>query len=91
MPDQHGRKLGKRTVAAVAIDTGPQEGAATEESVTVGNGLYLPGRIVGERGQLPGRYGIRGVHLGGTEEMGLHGGRANQVLGAAVFSRRTSA
>ena len=30
----------------------------------------------GERGQLPGRYGIRGVHPGGThiEEMGLHGG-----------------
>ena len=25
----------------------PQEGAATEESVTVGNGLYLPGRIKG--------------------------------------------
>ena len=32
MPDQHyGRTLGKRTVAAVAIDAGPQEGAATEE------------------------------------------------------------
>ena len=47
MPDQHERTLGKRTVAAVAIDAGPQEGAATEESVTVGNGLYLPGRIGG--------------------------------------------
>ena len=46
MPDQHGRTLG-RTVAAVAIDAGPQEGVATEESVTVGNGLYLPGRIGG--------------------------------------------
>ena len=47
----------------------------------------------GEWGQLPGRYGIRGVHLGGTdmEEMGSHRGRANQVLGAAVFGRRTSA
>ena len=47
----------------------------------------------GERGQLPGRYGIRGVYPGGThmEEMGPHGGRANQVLGAAVFGRRTSA
>ena len=47
----------------------------------------------GERGQLPGRYGIRGVHLGGTdmEEMGSRGGRANQVLGAAVFGRGTSA
>ena len=91
--DQHGRTLGKRTVAAVAIDAGPQESAATEESVTIGNGLYLPGRIGGERGQLPGRYGIRGVHPGGThmEEMGPHGGRANQVLGAAVFGRRTSA
>ena len=47
MPDQHGRTLFKRTVAAVAIDAGPQEGAATEESVTIGNGLYLPGRIGG--------------------------------------------
>ena len=47
MPHQHGRTLGKRTVAAVAIDTGPQEGAATEESVTIGNGLYLLGRIGG--------------------------------------------
>ena len=47
MPDQRGRTLGKRTVAAVAIDAGPQEGAATEESVTIGNGLYLPGRIGG--------------------------------------------
>ena len=47
----------------------------------------------GERGQLPGRYGIRGVHLGCTdmEEMGSHGRRANQVLGATVFGRRTSA
>ena len=47
----------------------------------------------GERGQLPGQYGIRGVHLGGTdmEEMGSRGGRANQVLGAAVFGRRMSA
>ena len=47
----------------------------------------------GERGQLPGRYGIRGVHLGGTdmEEMGSRGGRANQVLGAAVFGRGKSA
>ena len=47
MPDQHGRTLGKRTVATVAIDAGPQEGAATEESVTIGNGLYLLGRIGG--------------------------------------------
>ena len=45
MPDQRwGRTLGKRTVAAVAIDARPQEGAA-EESVMVGNGLYLPGLI----------------------------------------------
>ena len=44
-------------------------------------------------GQLPGPYGIRGVHFGCTdvEEMGSCGGRAKQVLGAAVFSRRTSA
>ena len=48
MPDQrYGRSLGKRTVSAVAIDAGPQEGAATEESVMVGNGLYLPGWIEG--------------------------------------------
>ena len=47
MPHQHGRTLGKRTVAAVAIDAGPQGGAATEESVTIGNGLYLLGRIGG--------------------------------------------
>ena len=47
MPDQHGRTLRKRTVAAVAIDAGPQGGAATEESVTIGNGLYLLGRIGG--------------------------------------------
>ena len=47
MTDQHGRTLGKRTVDAVAIDAGPQEGAATEESVTIGNGLYLLGRIGG--------------------------------------------
>ena len=47
MPNQHGRTLGKRTVAAVAIDAGPQEDAATEESVTIGNGLYPLGRIGG--------------------------------------------
>ena len=48
VPDQrYGRTLGKRTVAAVAIDAGPQEGVATEKSVTVGNGLYLPGWIEG--------------------------------------------
>ena len=47
----------------------------------------------GKRGQFPGQYGIRGVHPGGThmEEMGLHGGRADQILGAAVFGGRTSA
>ena len=47
----------------------------------------------GERGQLPGRYGIRGVHSGcaDLEEVGSCGGRANQVLGAAVLSGRTSA
>ena len=44
MSDQRwGRTLGKRTVAAVAIDAGPQEGAA----VMVGNGLYLHGCIEG--------------------------------------------
>ena len=38
---RYGRTLGKRTVAAVTIDAGPQEGAATEELVMVGNGLYF--------------------------------------------------
>ena len=47
MGEKLGQFLGKRTVAAVAIDAGPQEGAATEESVTIGNGLYLLGRIGG--------------------------------------------
>ena len=47
----------------------------------------------GERGQFPGRYGIGGVHPGGTqmEGMGPHGGRADQILGATVFGGRTSA
>ena len=47
----------------------------------------------GKRGQFPGRYRIRGVHPGGAymEEMGPHGGRADQILGAAVFGGRTSA
>ena len=48
MSDQrYGRTLWKQTVAAVTIDAGPQEGAATEDSVIVGNGLYLPGQIEG--------------------------------------------
>ena len=47
----------------------------------------------GERGQLPGRYGTWGVHSGCTyvEEVGSCGGRANQVLGAAVLSGGPSA
>ena len=47
----------------------------------------------GKRGQLPGQYGILCVHSGCTdlEEVGLCGGRANQVLGAAVLSGGTSA
>ena len=47
----------------------------------------------GKRGQFPGRYGIRGIHPGGThmEEMGPHGGQADQIMGAAVFGGRTSA
>ena len=44
----------------------------------------------GERGQLPGRYGIRGINSGWAD-LGSCGGRANQVLGVAVFSRGTSA
>ena len=52
-----------------------------------------PWKDWGEWGQFPGRYGIGGVHLGRThmEEMGPHGGRADQILGAAVFGGRTSA
>ena len=43
VPDQHNRRtLGKRAVVAGTIDAGPQEGAATEETVMLGNGLYLP-------------------------------------------------
>ena len=94
MPDQHGRTHGKRTVADVAIDAGPQEGRGVDRGVGHGRKWPLPPWTDrGERGQFPGRYGIRGVHLGGAdmEEMGSHGGRANQVLGAAVFGRRTSA
>ena len=60
----------------------------------VGNGLYLPGRIEGNGVSFDtGRHRIRGVHFGCTDvaEMVSCGGRANQVLGAAVFGRRTSA
>ena len=39
--------VGETEVAAVTIDAGPQEGTAKEESVMVGNRLYLPGRIEG--------------------------------------------
>ena len=81
----YGRTLGKRTVAAVAIDAGPQEGVATEESVLVGNGLYLPGRIEENRVSFDtGRHRIRGVHFGCTdvEKIGSCGGWANQVLGS---------
>ena len=47
----------------------------------------------GELFQFSGRYGIGGVHPGGKhmEEMGPHGGRADQILGAAVFGGRKSA
>ena len=90
MPDQHGRTLGKRTVAAVAIDAGPQEGVATEESVTIGNGLYLLGRIGGngvsflvDRGSW--------VSILAARTWRTHGGQADQILGAAVFGGRTSA
>ena len=77
MPDQHGRTLGKRTVAAVEDRKWP----------------LPPWTDRGKRGQFPGRYGIRGVHPGGThmEEMGPHGERADKILGAAVFGGRTSA
>ena len=56
----------------------------------VGNGLYLPGQIEGN--------GVSflvdtGCPFGCTdvEEMGSCRGQANQVPGAAVFGRRTSA
>ena len=46
-----------------------------------------------ERGQFPSRYGIGGIHPGGTqmEGMGPHGGRADPILGASVFGGRTGA
>ena len=48
VPDQRNRRtLGKRAVAAITIDAGSQEGAATEETVRVENGLYLPGWLKG--------------------------------------------
>ena len=67
--------------------------AAWETDSRDGKWTIPPWTDRGERGQLPGRYGIWGVHLGCTdmEEMGSRGGRANQVLGAAVFGRGTSA
>ena len=50
VPNESNRRmLGKRAVAAVTIDAGPQEGAATEETVMVGNGLYLPGWVEGNK------------------------------------------
>ena len=88
MPHQHGRTLGKRTVAAVAI------GGCGDRGVGHNRKWPLPPWTDrGERGQFPGRYGIGGVHPGGTqmEGMGPHGGRADQILGATVFGGRTSA
>ena len=51
VPDHHPRRrtLGKRTVAAIALDAGPEQGAAIEETWAVGNGLYLQGRIAGSK------------------------------------------
>ena len=51
VPDHHHhrRTFGKRTVAAVAVDAGPEKGAGTEETWAVGNGLYLQGQIAGTR------------------------------------------
>ena len=42
-----------------------------------------------ERGQFPGRYGIGGIHPGGTqmEGMGPHGGRADPILPASQEQR----
>ena len=37
----------KASLLFLSLTAGPKEGAATEESVMVGNGLYLPGRIEG--------------------------------------------
>ena len=51
VPDDHHhrRTIGKWTVAAVAVDAGPEQGAMTEETWAVGNGLYLQGRIAGSK------------------------------------------
>ena len=39
----------RRTVAAVAVDMGHEQGAATEETWAVGNGLYLQVQIAGSK------------------------------------------
>ena len=70
------------------------EGRSGNGAVGHGGEQTIPPRADrGERGQLSGRYGIWGVNSGcaDLEEVGSCGGQANQVLGAAVFSRGTSA
>ena len=51
VPDHHPRRrmVGKRTVAAVAVDARPKQGAATEETWAVGTCLYLQGLIAGSK------------------------------------------
>ena len=73
-----------------------REGVPDQRDGGIGHGgkrTIPPWADRGERGQLPGRYGIRGVNSGcaDLEEVGSCGGRANQVLGAAVLSRGTNA
>ena len=70
---------------------GSQAGGVRASPVLKGNGGEARGPD--GRDQLPGRYGIRGVNSGcaDLEEVGLCGGRTNQVLGAVVLSREMSA
>ena len=50
LPDQNNRRaLRKQTVTPVTIDAGPQEGAEKEQTVMVGNGLYVPGWVEGKK------------------------------------------
>ena len=74
--------------------TNAMEGRSGDGGISHGGKRTIPPWTDrGELGQLPRRYGIRGVHSGcaDLEEVGSCGGRANQVLGAAVLSGGMSA
>ena len=90
VPDQRNRRtFGKQAVAAVTIDAGPQEGAATEETVMLGNGLYLPGQIEGNGVSFLVDTGS-GVSIMAARTW-RKWGRAEDELRATVFCGGTSA